>query len=88
MSKFILVYDSSDFGMDMIGVYNTKQKAYDAMLANIESVHNIDFAAFNGEDDGSGMFEWDMGNGNIVYWGEDWANVYVDSESHFGIFEV
>lgn len=50
MPKFILVYDNSDFGMDMLGVYNTKQKAYDAMLANIESVHNIDFAAFNGEN--------------------------------------
>ena len=88
MSKFILVCDDSDFGMDMLGEYSTEQEAYDAMLASIESVHNIDFDTFDGEDDGSGMFDWEMEHGNSVYWGDTWANVYVDSESHYGIFEV
>lgn len=52
MSKFILAYYSSDFGMDM-DIYNTEQEAFDGMIRYIE--------------DRNGMFTWETEDGDTLY---------------------
>lgn len=92
MSKFILVCYSTDYGMDMLGEYATKQDAFNAMIENIKSdyIPCEDMDNFNSNDD-NGMRRCATEDNGELYWGEDWANCYkynYNYSDHYSIFEV
>lgn len=91
MSKFILVYYGTDFGMNMLGEYATKQDAFNDMIREIEITYkpSLDMSVrkpYDGE-----YFEYGEDGRSILYWGNDWANCYGrdgDYSDHYRIFEV
>lgn len=92
MSKFILVYYGTDYDMDMLGEYATKQDAFNAMIENIKSIYTPldDMSKFNPNDD-DGMCNCAAEGNGELYWGEDWANCYQYNDGysdHYKIFEI
>ena len=96
MSKFILVYCGTlvyygtDFGIDLLGEYATKQDAFNAMIREIERTYKpcVDMSKCRPDDNGNYEHKEDR---STLYWGDDWANCYgvnAAYSDHYKIFEV
>lgn len=89
--KYILVCYDTDFGMDLLGQYKTKEEAFDDMIDNIESRYTPYENMRECKPDDSTMYQCEADGGGELYWGDDWANCYdVDNgySDHYQIFKI